>query len=103
MRHKTDAKEQANIIIDKHKENGLSDEQAKNSAIITVNIILSNIRYGTITHSLFMRTMNYLESTREIPKVPKEERDGFEMSCYFLPLMLLIFCVVVGVVMFFNK
>ena len=31
-------------------------------AITTVNLILYSIRYGTITHSLFMRTLNYLNS-----------------------------------------
>lgn len=62
MKHKTDAKEQAALIISEYKKNGLSDEDAKKSAIITVNLILSNIRYGTITHSLFMRTLNCLQS-----------------------------------------
>jgi hypothetical protein len=62
MKHKTDAKEQATLIIDEHKKNGLSDEDAKKCAITTVNLILSNIRYGTTTHSLFMRTLNYLTS-----------------------------------------
>jgi hypothetical protein len=62
MKHKTDAKEQAQLIIDEHKKNGLSDEDAKRCAITTVNLIISNIRYGTETHSLFMRTLNYLNS-----------------------------------------
>lgn len=62
MRHKTDAKEQAQIIIDEHKKNGLSDQEAKKCAITTVKLIISNINYGTMYHSLFMRTLNYLNS-----------------------------------------
>ena len=62
MKHKTDAIKQANLIIDEHKKNGLSDEDAKKSAITTVNLVIKHIRYGTITDSLFKRTLNYLNS-----------------------------------------
>jgi hypothetical protein len=62
MKHKTDAKLQANQIIDKHKINCLSYEHAINCAITTVELIIENIKYGTDNHSLFKRTLNYLNS-----------------------------------------
>lgn len=62
MVHKIDAKDQANLIIDEHKKNGLSDDDAKKCAITTVNFILKNIKYGTMNHSLHLRTLNYLNS-----------------------------------------
>lgn len=69
MKHKTDTKNQAQLIIDEHKKIGLSDDDAKKCAITTVNLILSNIKYGTTNHSLFMRTLNYLYSEVEIEKL----------------------------------
>jgi hypothetical protein len=47
MKHKTDTKNQAQLIIDEHKKIGLSDDDAKKCAITTVNLILSNIYENT--------------------------------------------------------
>jgi hypothetical protein len=68
MKHKTDAIENGNNIINELKENGVPDDAARCAAISTVNIVLSRIRYGTTTHSLFMRTLNYLIESNEKSK-----------------------------------
>lgn len=60
MKHKTDAKLKASEIISEHMKNGCSEIISKMCVITTVDLILSNIRYGTEHHSLFMRTRNYL-------------------------------------------
>jgi len=62
MKHKTDAIDESNRIINEHLKNGISEVDAKQCAITTVNLILSCIRFGTVTHSLYMRVLNYLQS-----------------------------------------
>jgi len=60
MKYKLDAKKEATEMITKFKENNLDEITSIKCAITTTNIILSNIRYGTCQHSLFMRILNYL-------------------------------------------
>jgi hypothetical protein len=62
MKYRTDAKIEANRIIKEHKSNGLNNINAIKCSIITVKLIISVIRYGTMNHSLYKRTLNYLES-----------------------------------------
>ena len=61
MKHKVDAIENAKRIINQHKANGLSDEDARNAAIVTINDVLNIVRYcAVVTHSLYQRTLNFL-------------------------------------------
>lgn len=71
MAHKEDAIKNANEIIAKHQANGLSLVDARKAAIITVECILGVLVNRNITHSLYMRTLNYLNDNAAFFKYPK--------------------------------
>lgn len=63
MKHKKDAIANADKIIALHREvNGVEWLTAVRAATVTVKLISQEIRFGTIAHSLYTRTLNYLES-----------------------------------------
>jgi len=79
MNHKVDAIKKAEEIMIAHRKCGLSEYGAHNAAIVTVKEVLSTMIFHTTMHSLYKRTLNYLErgwkSTHELlsEEIEREE------------------------------
>jgi hypothetical protein len=71
MTHKEDAKQNAYRIVERHKSTGLSPADARKAAIVTVECILGALQTRNMTHSLYMRTMNFLNDKSNFLKYPK--------------------------------
>jgi hypothetical protein len=71
MTHKTDAKENANRIVAMHQANGLTPADARKAAIVSVECLLGALSTRNMTHSLYMRTLNYLNDKSNFLKYPK--------------------------------
>lgn len=61
MNHKVDAIKKAEEIMIAHRKTGLSELGAHSAAKVTVNEILKAVVRHDMTHSLYKRTLNYLE------------------------------------------
>lgn len=62
MRHKKDAQKLGTELTEEFRQLGLDPEIARLSAISSLNFTVNQIRYGTLQHSLLVRTINYLKS-----------------------------------------
>jgi hypothetical protein len=61
MKHKLDAMENAARIIESHRMNdGMTYYQSMKASIVTVEVVLGALATRNMTHSLYMRTLNYL-------------------------------------------